>query len=52
LVIANNPAFTLQDAAQRALSSREYKKSSALYHQGQLEFDQLLARIGQHFHSV
>ncbi len=51
-VIANNPAFTLQDSAQRALFSREYKKSSALYHQGQPDFDQLLARIGQHLHSM
>ena len=48
LVIAKNPAFTLNDSEQRDLFTREYKKSSALYYQGQPEFDQLLDRIGKH----
>ena len=34
LVIAKNPAFTLNDSQQRDLFAREYKKSSALYYQG------------------
>ena len=52
LVIANNPAFTLTDPAQRDLFAREYKKSSALYYQGQPDFDQLLGRIGKHLNSM
>lgn len=52
LVIANNPAFTLSDPGQRALFAREYEKSSALYYQGQPQFDQLIARIGSHLKSL
>jgi len=52
LVIAKNPAFTLHDSEQRNLFTREYKKSSALYYQGQPEFDQLLDRIGKHLKSM
>jgi hypothetical protein len=52
LVIAKNPAFTLNDSEQRDLFDREYKKSSALYYQGQPDFDQLLARIGVHLDSM
>ena len=52
LLIAKNPAFTLNDSEQRDLFAREYKKSSALYYQGQPDFDQLLARIGVHLDSM
>jgi hypothetical protein len=52
LEIAKNPAFTLSDPDQRYLFAREYKKSSALYYQGQPDFDQLLDRIGKHLHSM
>jgi len=52
LVIAKNPAFTLNDSGQRDLFAREYKKSSALYHQGQPDFGQLLDRIGKHLNSM
>jgi hypothetical protein len=52
LVIAKNPAFTLNDSEQRDLFAREYKKSSALYYQGQPDFDQLLERIGKHLNSM
>ena len=52
LVIAKNPAFTLNDSGQRDLFAREYKKSSALYYQGQPDFDQLLDRIGKHLNSM
>jgi hypothetical protein len=52
LMIAKNAAFTLKDPAQRAFFAREYKKSAALYHQGQPDFDQLLDRIGQHLDSM
>lgn len=48
LVIARNPAFTLSDPEQRERFAREYKKSSALYYQGQPGLDLLLARIGRH----
>lgn len=47
LVISKNPAFTLRDPAQRELFIREYRKSAALYYQGQPEFDELLDRIGK-----
>ena len=52
LAIAKNPAFTLTDPEQRELFAREYRKSSALYYQGQPDFDQLLARIGKHLNSM
>lgn len=48
LVIARNPAFTLSDSGQRELFAREYRKSSALYYQGQPEFELLLERISAH----
>lgn len=48
LVIARNPAFTLSDSSQRELFAREYRKSSALYFQGQPEFEMLLERISMH----
>jgi predicted nucleotidyltransferase component of viral defense system len=52
LVISRNPAFTLNDLAQRELFAREYKKSSALYYQGQPDFDQLLARINKYLNEM
>ena len=52
LAIAKNPAFTLTDPEQRELFAREYRKSSALYYQGQPDFDQLLVRIGKHLNSM
>lgn len=52
LVIAKNPAFSLSDPVQRKLFAREYKKSSALYHQGQPDFDELLTRIGMYLNSM
>lgn len=52
LVIARNPAFNLRDLAQRNLFAREYRKSLALYYQGQPDFDQLLARIGKYLGSM
>ena len=52
LVIAKNSAFTLKNSEQRDLFAREYKKSSALYYQGQPDFDQILERIGKHLKSM
>jgi len=52
LVLAKNPAFTLNDSDQRELFTREYRKSSALYYRGQPEFEQLLARIGEHLNDM
>lgn len=48
LVIANNPAFTLSDLKQRQRFAIEYRKSEALYYQGQPDFDQVLARISEY----
>lgn len=47
-VIAKNPAFNLNDTAQRELFAREYQKTSALYYQGQPDFNQLLGRISEY----
>jgi len=52
LAIAKNSAFTLSDPDQRAHFAREYRKSAALYYQGQPDFDQLLARIDEHLNSM
>lgn len=47
LVIASNPAFILKDADQRKRFATEYRKTQALYYQGQPDFDVILARIGE-----
>ena len=47
-VIAKNPAFALADAVQRERFAREYRKTEALYYQGQPDFDALMERIHQH----
>lgn len=44
-VIARNQAFVLADAAQRERFALEYRKTEALYYQGQPDFDALVARI-------
>jgi predicted nucleotidyltransferase component of viral defense system len=48
VIIAKNQAFTLMDAAQRALFKNEYRKSSALYYGGQPDFEIVLQRIHEH----
>lgn len=48
LVIARNPAFTLEDPKLRERFAKEFKKTSSLYYKGQPSFDQMLARIEQH----
>jgi len=48
LVIAKNPAFTLEDPSQRALFANEYRKSSGLYYQGQPDFDAVINRIREY----
>ncbi len=45
--IATNDAFTLRDAAVRALYETEYKKGADLYYKGQVPFAEILARIQQ-----
>lgn len=47
-VIARNPAFLLESPAERARFEAEYRKTKALYYEGQPEFDAILARIRQH----
>ena len=51
-VIARNPAFVLADSAQRERFAMEYRKTEALYHQGQPEFDALVARIHQYIDAM
>jgi hypothetical protein len=52
LVIAKNPAFTLDDPVQQERFAREYRKTSALYYQGQPDFDLLVARIRQYIDAM
>ncbi len=47
LVIASNPAFILKDADERKRFAAEYRRTQALYYQGQPDFDAILARIGE-----
>lgn len=47
-VIARNPAFVLADIEQRKRFALEYRKTAALYYQGQPDFEALLARIQQY----
>lgn len=49
-VIASNPSFLLDDAEQLARFDLEYRKTAALYYQGQPDFSALIARIHQHIH--
>jgi hypothetical protein len=48
LVIAQNPAFVLKSKAQRHEFGLQYRKTAALYYQGQPDFDDILARIHQY----
>lgn len=47
-IIARNPAFILANADERKRFAAAYRKTSALYYQGQPDFDTLLARIHQY----
>jgi hypothetical protein len=47
-VIARNPAFVLSDPAQRERFALEYRKTKALYYEGQPDFEALITRIHQH----
>ena len=47
-VIAKNPAFLLEDADERRRFATEYRKTQALYYQGQPNFEAVLVRIHQH----
>ena len=50
--IARNPAFVLADSAQRERFALEYRKTQALYYQGQPDFDALVARIHQYIDAM
>jgi len=52
LVISRNPAFVLADPAQRQRFASEFRKTAALYYQGQPDFDALLARIHEHIEAM
>jgi len=45
LVLARNPAFTLKNPNERQLFTGEFKKTKALYYQGQPTFEDILNRI-------
>lgn len=47
-VIARNPAFLLDKPEQRRQFEAEYRKTTALYYDGQPEFSSIMARIGEH----
>ena len=51
-MIAKNPAFVLDDAEERERFSREYRKTAALYYQGQPDFEALMARIHQYIDAM
>ncbi|WP_363356363.1 nucleotidyl transferase AbiEii/AbiGii toxin family protein [Hydrogenophaga sp.] len=51
-VIARNPAFVLADPAQRQRFAQEYRKTAALYFQGQPPFESLLERIQQNIDAM
>ena len=52
LVIAKNPAFVLKDASERKRFAAEYRKTQALYFQGQPDFEAVLARIHEHISAM
>ena len=45
LVAAKNPAFLLEDPEERARFSSEYRKTAALYYNGQPDLSDILTRI-------
>ena len=47
-IIARNAAFVLADAVQRQRFAQEYRRTAALYYQGQPDFELLVDRIHQH----
>lgn len=51
-VISRNLAFVLADLAQREHFAQEYRKTEALYYQGQPDFDVLVARIHQYIDAM
>jgi hypothetical protein len=51
-VIARNPAFVLADSTQRERFAREYRKTEALYYEGQPDFDAVVARIHRHIDAM
>ena len=52
LVAAKNPAFLLEDPNERARFASEYRKTSALYYNGQPDLGEILARIRQHIEKM
>lgn len=47
LVASRNPAFLLDDTGERTRFAREYKKTAALYYNGQPDLNDILSRIHQ-----
>jgi hypothetical protein len=50
IVIAQNPAFVLERPNERQLFAQEFKKTKALYYQGQPDFKDVLERIQDSIH--
>ncbi len=47
LIVAENPAFILEDSKERARFASEYRKTAALYYNGQPDLNDILSRIRQ-----
>ena len=52
LNISRNPAFLLADENERRRFAEEYRKTQALYYQGQPTFDEVLSRIHDHINEM
>jgi hypothetical protein len=51
-IIAENPAFRLEDPEVRRLFERAYEGTRALYYRGQPSLREILARIGEHIEQL
>jgi hypothetical protein len=47
-VISNNPAFAVNDVAERRLFETEYQRTRTLYYRGQPPFAELLVSVAKH----
>lgn len=52
LIAAKNPALLLENPEERARFARAYRKTSALYYNGQPDLDEILSRIRQFIHKM
>lgn len=52
LIAAKNPAFLLEDIEERARFASEYRRTAALYYQGQPDLAEILDRIRQYVEKI